>query len=234
MIANNELQFKYQAKMKSRYAERTCYSYEQDLERFFIFFKRKEIVSLTAQEIEVYLNYLTKLTDEEGNPLYTDRSVNRHRAAITGLYNYTIEEGFRRDNPLRVVKSRQVSEETLAYLSEREVQVLLLKISQSTTKDKFVAARDHFMIRLTLHTGLTTHEITHLQFDQIDFENANLTIYDVNHNERLVPLPMVLKEEYEEYLERRHEIQCEEEAEQLVFVNQQGTKIKAQTSNNTL
>ena len=235
MITNNELQFKYENAMRSRYAERTCLAYEQDLERFFSFFKRKETIDLTAQEIEVYLNYLGKMTDKEGNLLFTDRTVNRHRAALSGLYDYVIEQGYRRDNPIRGVKSRQIKEEAIGFLTEREVQVLLLKIANAPRKDDYVAARDHLMIRLTLYTGLTSHEIIHLRFNQLDFESNCLVVYDVNQDARLVPLPSALKEEYEEYIAKRQGIVCENEEEaELVFVNQKGCQLKAQSFNNTL
>lgn len=236
MMMNDELQMRYELAMRNRYAERTCLAYEQDLWRFFNYFNRKRevVLTLATSQIESFLKYQATLKDKEGQRQFSDRSINRLRAAITGLYDYAIEMGWTTYNPASAIKTTKVKEETVEYLTEREITSLLCLIGQTKNKDKFVSMRDHLMVRLTLYTGLTTFEILNLKFDQIDFENGILTIQDVNQVSRTVPLPMVLKEEYEAYLVKRLEIPCLEEAEKLIFITQNGTPIKAQSFSNTL
>lgn len=235
-MMNDELQMRYGLAMRNRYAERTCLAYEQDLWRFFNYFNRKRevVLTLATSQIESFLKYQATLKDEEGERQFSDRSINRLRAAITGLYDYAIEMGWTTYNPASAIKTTKVKEETVEYLTEREITSLLCLIGQTKNKDKFVSMRDHLMVRLTLYTGLTTFEILNLKFDQIDFESGTLTIKDVNQVSRTVPLPMVLKEEYEAYLVKRLEIPCLEEAENLLFITQNGTPIKAQSFSNTL
>ena len=230
-LTNNDLQFRFEEAIQTRYAERTRKAYEQDLWNFFNYFKREAILSLTSEQIKAFLTHQLNLKDEDGDPKFSPRSVNRLRASITSFYDYAMEQQWTNNNPARKVESIKVNEENTDYLTEREIMAILCLIETSTRKDKYVAARDHLMIRLSLHCGLTTYEILNLTFEQVDFKTNQLTITDVNEVERSIPLPLVLEEEYEAYLKLRQAIQTENH---LVFTSQFGEPIKAQSYSNAL
>ena len=228
-MRNDELQFSFEIAMRTRCSEATCIGYEQDLWRFFNYFnqKGKEVVDLTTQEINHFLTVQALLKDEEGNPIFSNKSINRSRAAIKGLYDHAIMLDLIHENPVSAIKSLPVDDEVVTCFSENEVVSLLAYLDGTS----FVAMRDHFMVRLSLYTGLTSYEVLHVTSDQFDFEKGCLTVYDANQQPRLVPLPNVLKEEYDRYLKEREEKGWQED---YLFVTNTGNPIKAQSYSNTL
>lgn len=234
MIENYTLFNEFERTLPTLYAERTCLAYLKDLSFFKSYWKGTSVLTLTTEDLERYLIDLSKRRDEEGDRLYSDRTLNRHRAAIVSFYRHCLEQGYIEENPATEIKLREVSEEKVEFLTRSEIDHLLRVICPDSKAEQFVPLRDYFMVRLSLNTGLTTYEILHLTFDQLDFDRQQLTIVDVNGKRRMVELPKELQADYERYLTQRLLIEGEGEAQSLVFLTQNGTPIKTQTASNSL
>lgn len=235
MMTNLQLFMDYEEEIRLLFAERTCQAYLKDLDLFMNFFRDQPVLTLTQAEIEYFLNYQAKLTNAEGERIFGDKSINRLRAAIVSFYGYAIRQQLLDTNPATSIKGRYKKEpEAVDYLTKEEAFSLLAVINRHREEGGFVEVRDHLMVRLSLNTGLTNYELLNLTLSQFDFEKNELEIINVNGVSRFVPLHPSIKEEVEQYLKKRSEITCQDEAEALMFITLNGTQLKTQTTNKAL
>src|SRR5439155_19929144 len=141
-------------------SDRTIRAYQSDLSQFHFHVSDAEMVDITPEHLEQYL-------DKLGTGPYRDTSIRRKVAALKVFFRFLEEKGIFNESPARRLKIRKPVENRVpTVLSSREVRALLSapkdKIGEfAGTRDNsaggrkryFVAVRDNVIIYLTIYSG---------------------------------------------------------------------------------
>lgn len=102
------------------------------------------------------------------------------------FFNYLKEMDFD-DYAIYVPKVKYIHEQKLpSYFSAQEIKAILDSIERSSDTGK----RNYAMILLAIRYGLRAHDITNLRFENIDWQNNELTI-EQSKTGRIVKLPLL-------------------------------------------
>ena len=220
-----------------RYAKSSVMAYGKDLAHFFNYLGEKSCLALTESDIQAYLAHNAKLLKPDGSRLFKETSLKRQRASLVSFYNFLIEQGVTEHNPASNVRFELKESQSVAdYLTKEEATTFLHYIKYfNANESTFLRTRDAFMVRLMLNTGLRIHEVKRMEFDWLNFETNELTIYDKNKQARVVPFTPDLKEDYDLYMVHRQQIQVKKEANQSrVFLTARGGLMSTQIANTML
>src|SRR6267143_5799759 len=100
-------------------SDRTIRAYQSDLSKFHFHVSDAEMVDITPEHLEQYL-------DKLGTGPYRDTSIRRKVAALKVFFRYLEESGVVSESPARKLKSKKPVENRIpTVLSSREVKALL-------------------------------------------------------------------------------------------------------------
>lgn len=184
---------KYLDHIEGRLAEGTIQKRETDLRQFGRWRQREErggIADLHAEDIEDYMNYLSR----EG---YSGHTIHGRYEAIRLLYQYLArrrspidESPFAGDDSIlnrsefkrmmNGTKKHEESRENLVYVTAEQVEQMA-----ETVPDP--ALRNELIIRLLFQTGMRRGELVGVRVEDIDREERSIRIYaDKTHTNRTV------------------------------------------------
>jgi integrase/recombinase XerD len=156
-------------------ASSTQRSYESTLLPLLDQYGQTPIEILTRPTLEEYLNSLTHLA-------YTTHR--RHQAIVQSLFNFALERGHIRVNPIAKLKQRQPdsnkdehdSDATIRYLSEEQLQNLYNAVQANT--------RMNALVHLLHQTGARISEILALDLAAIDQGNCKFQVIGKGNKQR--------------------------------------------------
>ena len=226
---------RFERKMGDYYSKNSMVNYRTDIWHFVDYLGEAQSLSETTTEsLEVYLTHLSELTNESGELLYKQPTINRNRASLVAFFNFLKQEGVVESNPatdLKTVTIYRKGEETqLEHLTQEESKALLNHI-RTCKGNSFKKARDLVLYHLMLSTGICMNEINTLTYDQFNLQTNQLTIINKDGEARQVPFPTKLKAEIEAYLIEREKLEIDSP---LFLVSNRGAAISIQNSNQAL
>ena len=148
-------------------SERTRRAYLRDLGKFRCWLGRDDGVSTITPQM------LARFLADGNGKIESPLSVNRTKTALRVLFRFLTETGHISDNPARLIRSTPADRRVPSYLSADEAKRLLATIADS---DSTVAARDHTMFSLLLGTGIRLGSLVALNVDDVNLDEATITI----------------------------------------------------------
>jgi len=156
-------------------SDRTIRAYQSDLSQFNVHVHDANMVDITPQQLEDYLEKL-------GTGPYRDTSIRRKVAALKVFFRYLEEKGVVSESPARKLKiKRPVENRVPIVLSAREVRSLLAapkdQIAElATLRDHspggrnryFCAIRDNLILELLFSTGIRIGELVALNVADVN------------------------------------------------------------------
>jgi integrase/recombinase XerC/integrase/recombinase XerD len=211
-------------------SDRTLRAYNSDLSQFHIHLSDTNMVDITPEHLEGYL-------DKLGTEPYRDTSIRRKVAALKVFFRFLEEQGIVHESPARKLKiKRPVESRVPTVLSPREVRSLLAapksQIAElSSSRDQsaggrnryFCAVRDNVILELLFSTGIRIGELVALDTKDVDLERHQIQITGRATRGRLVTLtaePIV--NALVNYLDLRNERSLDTQA---LFVGRSGTRL---------
>jgi site-specific recombinase XerD len=165
--------------LQKQVRESTAKNYLYEINKFKLLNKRT--ATYDYQKIMEYVETIR----QKNNP----RTVERIIAAIKKYYDYLIETGKRKDNPVRAIKMRDAKDEAIQLqdlFTEKELQSLLVP---RVERYPFLAKRNQIIISILVNQGLRTGEISQLKLEDINLEKAQLKVTGTGlTNSRTLPL----------------------------------------------
>lgn len=187
----------------------TRYGYACDIKIFFLFCLKElepfvgtelidisldQLESLTARDIEQYMEYLSFYSDEnlsirENN----ERAKARKLSAIKSFFKYYHKQGMLSSNPTTLVDTPKIHEKAIIRLEANEVADLLdivedgSGLSEKQQKyHRITESRDSAILALFLGTGIRISELVGIDCNDIDFaDNSFLITRKGGNQERL-------------------------------------------------
>lgn len=236
-LTNQQWAHYFEQEERAYYSKNSMCNYRVDIWHFVQYLAEKEqsVLEQTTEMLELYLTHLSQLTNEAGEPLYKQATINRNRASLVAFYNYIKTKGGVTHNPATDIKTvtiyRRGDSTTVEHLTLEEAKALLHEIREGNYPNRFSQVRDLALYHLMLNTGICMNEVATLTADQFDFKNHRLTIIDRDGKSRVVPFSPKLDQELHDYLVERAKLNVESP---LFFISNRGAKISIQNSNAAL
>jgi len=128
--------------------------------------------------------------DKDGNPIMVETgrmrsaaTINRYKAAISGVYNYGVNEYDLPTNIVKKIKSFRESAGRIRYLSDSELKSLLQACRASNWE------RLYALVLMAITTGARQNELLLLTWDDIDFKLKRATLHQTkNYEKRVLPI----------------------------------------------
>lgn len=161
----------------------TAKRYQHDLQTFFLHLKRPGEASY--QQI---MDVIGTLRKRYNNP----KTINRFLAAIKKYYDYLQYTGARKDHPCKSIKLRDGKRRDIQLqdlFSTKELELLMESKPKRDRERKANTIRDKLILSLLIYQGLVRTEISLIETDDINLEEATLTAKgDERTNKRTLPL----------------------------------------------
>jgi len=190
-------------------APATQQAYVADVRQFTTWFEQDTHASfaphrVTTGDIRRYIAYL------EAKRSALPSSLKRRLAALSVFFDWTTQQGWRPDNPVRGVRLVRVQPLAPRWLSKAEQRALRrsvendIQLARWRYPQRYVTRqRDAAIVLLMLHTGLRVGELTHLRMDDLTLNPRNgwLRVHMGKGNKfRVVPLNPPAREALQAWL----------------------------------
>jgi integrase/recombinase XerC/integrase/recombinase XerD len=164
-------------------SDRTIRAYQSDLSQFHVHMPEANMVEITPEHLETYL-------DKLGTETYRDTSIRRKVAALKVFFRYLEEKGVVRESPARKLKiKRPVENRVPTVLSGRETRALLaapkeqiadlasLRDTSPGARNRyFCAVRDNVILELLFSTGIRIGELVALNVSDVNLDHQQIQI----------------------------------------------------------
>ena len=231
---NAEWLNQFKSQLAENYSKSSVLAYSKDLTHFMNYLEETSCIELNTEEIQAYLTHNATLLKPDGSRLFKESSLKRQRASLVSFYNYLMDQGVVEENPASAIRFELKEESTtMDYLTKEEAITFLNYIQYFNANEyDFLKARDYFLVRLMLNTGLRILDAKKMETSWFNFETCELTIYDKNNQPRIVPFTADLKADYERYMTLREEVTINKVAyANRVFLTYRGGLISTQIAN---
>lgn len=214
-----------------RYSRLTIISYEEDLNQFFEFCKKYEL-------IEEYSEVTTKMVrrfevglmsgglaiggenhNEKLKPMAA-KSVRRKLSSLRTFFRYLIKEGELEGDPTETVVAPKVGKRLPVYVPDYKMDELLDKPQE---EGGFPEMRDRLVLMMAYYTGMRRSELVGLKVEDVDPGGAVIRVNGKGNKQRIVPMLKELTDEVRIYLEMRKEIVLGRHT--FFFVTDKGTPV---------
>lgn len=194
--------FGFHLEMERNLSPQTCRAYLSDLRDFSSFMEgqhldgipreKKDLEDFDQLHLRIYLANLYKRRLQKA-------SIARKLAAMNTFFRYLIREGSIRVNPLAGVSAPRKDLLIPRHLSVDEVFDLL----GDRFTDDVKGMRDRAILEIFYSTGIRLSELTELNREDVDFEQALIRVRGKGRKERIVPVGIPALRTLKDYLERR-------------------------------
>jgi len=188
-------------------------AYRSDLQRFLVF--TGETASIEDCDRTTLHSYVERLFKVHK---LRESSAKRHVASLRSMTRWLVDEAMIGDDPFRHARVRiRISKRLPRILSRAEIAALLQVPSGSEFSD--MTAR--VAVELLFATGIRVAELSALRDEDVDLENAVLTVFGKGDRERRVYVPDAeLRELFTQYRELRSK---RHPSSTMYLVNSRGT-----------
>ena len=196
------------------YSNNTILSYDNDLKRLNVYFKNKNFLKLTVNDLVKFISSLKDLSPS---------SISHMISTLKTFYSYFIKIDKIKVNPTDALKSPKLGLHLPEYLSMDEIDNLL----DIDARDPF-SARNKAILELMYATGLRISEVISLEFKNIDFEECIVRVMGKGSKERIVPINDYALDALNTYIEEYRPLMVKNEVNNYLFLNNHGKQMTRQ------
>ncbi len=210
--------FKLYLEVERNLSLHTVKAYNSDITVFLEWLRDREPQNMTPKDIREYLADIQSKN-------FSRTTIARKIATIRTFYRYLYRERLIQSNPADSVKSPRKAKSLPAFLTNKEVDIILNSINTSTP----AGFRDKTIIELLYATGMRVSELCSLNFDDLNLENDEITVLGKGGKERIVLVSNRAKKMLFDYIETiRPKLANNEELalDSILFVNNNGYRLK--------
>lgn len=197
---------------EKNYSSKTCLSYRDDLEKFYMFLNEHKIELPDYSQIKEYLYYLNQLK-------YSNKSISRKISSLRVYYKFLLRNNYIKENPMLLVSSPKQEKKLPNYLNYSDLNQLLNMPDKSTT----LGLRDALIIELFYSTGIRLSELVDIKIENLDFYGNKIKVLGKGNKERYVLFGKVCSELMQEYINTSR-IELNKKMNNYLILNKNGDK----------
>ncbi|MDD4608195.1 MAG: site-specific tyrosine recombinase XerD [Bacilli bacterium] len=202
--------------IEKKYSNNTIQSYKNDLNRYHIFIKNKQLNDITRDDIKDYLKYLSNLN-------LSDRTIARNISSIKSFYKFLLIEKYVTSDPLEFIDAPKIRKSLPNVLSIDEV----LQLLDIELTDNF-SYRNKAMLELMYATGLRVSELVNLKVHNVDLNMAIVRTFGKGSKERIVPIGDYALDSLKVYINEYRDSMLKRKYTDYLFLNNHGDKLTRQ------
>ncbi len=178
--------------LEKNLSKNTTDSYYLDLKSFLTFVNDYNL-NLQDVSTETIVDFIGYKIDNG----YSHRSLARLLSSLRTFYRYLLFEELIEKNPLQQIESPNTKKKLPEYLTQKEIELLMEEIDNSTPRGK----RDLAIVELMYSAGLRISEVCSLLLRNINLKEQYILIYGKGSKERYIPLGDIALERIIDYLD---------------------------------
>ena len=214
--------FKAFLQLERALSENTVMAYLHDVGLLFSFLQAKKehllIKDIAPDDLRDFLQYI----NEMGLGAY---SQSRVVSGIKSFFSYLMLEKIINTDPAALLESPKLGKKLPDVLSETEIVTLI----QSVDLSKPLGERNKAILETLYACGLRVSELTSLKLSDLHFNEGIIIVTGKGNKQRMVPVGDSAQKQLLTYIRQvRVRIAPRKEAENIVFLNQRGSKLSRQ------
>ena len=214
-------------KNMKRYSMHTVTAYEEDLNQFFEFCEKVELIhdcsEISAKMVRRFEVGLISgkliLNGRKVSPM-TAKSVRRKLSSLRTYFRYQIKEGRMTEDPTDGVVAPKMGKKLPVFVPEYKMDELL---DSHELEGGFPEYRDRLVLLMAYCTGMRRSELVGLKIDDVDVEGRMVKVNGKGGKQRIVPMLEELSEDVRAYLMMRNELVGSRHS--FFFVTDKGTPV---------
>ncbi len=214
-------EFKLYLEIEKNLSIHTVKAYSIDINDFLNWVGHDDICELSHKNIRLYLIELQSKN-------YARTTISRKIAAIKTFYRYLYRERLVKSNPASNIKTPKKIQYLPEFLTDKEVQLILSHI-ETKSPSQF---RDKTLLEVLYATGMRVSELCNLNFDNLNLDSNEITVFGKGGKERIVLINNRAKRCLIEYIEEKRTLllsKASSTENTAVFINNQGFRLKQRT-----
>lgn len=167
--------FKLYLEVERNLSLHTVKAYHTDLLNFLKWVGNSDVCNFTYKNIRTYLA-------EIQTKKYTRTTISRKIAAIKTFYRYLYRERLINSNPAVNIKTPKKNKNLPEFLTDNEFNLILNEIEFKTPSQY----RDRTILEVLYATGMRISELCGLNFENLNLEANEITVFGKGGKERIV------------------------------------------------
>lgn len=192
----------------------TIISYKDNLEKFHLFLREKNIIDVTQKDIKEYLKIIKNMND---------RTRAHYITVLRSFYKFLLLNGYINVNPVENIVLPKLRKHLPKFLTVEEVDKLLNIELQSA-----LDYRNKAMLELLYATGVRISELLNLTLSSVSFEDDFIRIVGKGNKERIIPVGEVAMEYLKLYIDLYRNDLLKNKNSEYLFLNIFGNPISRQ------
>lgn len=210
-----------------RYSEHTVTAYKEDLDQFFEFCEKVELIEncseVTAKMVRRFeVALMSGRFQMNGRMLkpMTSKTVRRKLSSLRTYFRFQVKEGRIAVNPVDGVVAPKIGRKLPVFVSDFQMDELL---DRHESKSDFPEVRDRLVLMMAYYTGMRRSELVGLKTEDIDVGNETIKVNGKGNKQRIVPMLHELTGAVKDYLQMRDEIAGRKHS--FFFITDKGTPV---------
>ncbi len=212
--------FEEYLKGEKNFSNHTIRAYLGDILAFLIWANEVSIQDIDTRKFSEYLYFIDKLN-------YTKTTIARKIASIRAFYRFLYREEIIDFNPTDSVSGPKRTKNLPDFLSDDEIETILTNVKIGTPS----GYRNRVIFELLWVSGMRISELSGLNYENLNLENNEITVYGKGAKERIVLIPDRTKESLNNYIENVSDLiyKTDKAPKNPVFINNHGCRLQAQS-----
>ena len=210
-------EFKLYIEVEKNFSKHTVTAYSSDILSFLVWLNDKNIIEVTYSTIREYLLYIQQFN-------YSKTTTARKIASLRTFYRFLYREKIIETNPAIGIHSPKKGKSLPEFLTEIEIDQINM--------DSPAGYRNRTILELLYATGMRISELSNLNFENLNLDENEITVFGKGAKERIVLVSERAKKFLETYMKTvRYLIFKTENIKQTdpVFINKTGYRLQPQS-----
>ena len=195
-----------------KYSNETIKSYTDNLNKFNLYMKNKDILNIDNSTIETFIT---------SNSDLSHKTIAHYITVLNSFYKYLLDSNYITTNPVETIKHPKINQHLPVFLNDEEIKSLL-NVNLNTPYDY----RNKAMLELLFSTGIRISELINLRIQDVDLINDVIKVLGKGSKERIIPIDNIAKEHLINYMNNyRYTLLKKNTNIDYLFINNLGNKI---------
>ncbi|MCR4912018.1 MAG: tyrosine recombinase [Bacilli bacterium] len=186
------IEFLNHLKIERNYSDKTIKSYGEDIDKFFRFLLKEDIL-MDEVDIIVIRNFLT----DELNAGVSKRSCKRRLSSLRHFYSFLVNEGYVKENPFVFVSAPKTEIKYPRALYKEQVREILTENAKRTDD---LMIRDQAILSMLYYTGMRAAELVSLDIQFVNLSQRLVRVIGKGNKERILPFSKECKDALQRYI----------------------------------
>jgi len=210
--------FKIYLNAERNFSSYTQRAYGADVLGFLIWLNNYDVKKVDLQKVREYLAFIQKFN-------YSKTTVARKIASLRAFYRYLYRERIVESNPIDGVSSPKRGQNLPKFLTEDEINSILDNMKIDTPG----AYRNKVIVELLNATGMRISELSGLNFENLNIEQNEITVFGKGAKERIVLISDRVRDYLRSYIKDVRPLISDNPDKEALFINTYGKRLQNQS-----